>query len=61
MVISEAASSRGRSDIDIILSNNVYTVLEIKYIPKTTDKDKLPKNLTTIMDKKADVAIARLR
>ncbi|MDR1577544.1 MAG: ATP-binding protein [Deltaproteobacteria bacterium] len=59
-VISEASSSRGRSDIDIILSNDVYTVLEIKYISKITDNDKLPKNLNKNMNKKANEALAQL-
>jgi phage terminase large subunit GpA-like protein len=70
MVISEAMSSEGRSDIDIILPNNQFAVVEIKYIPaevtednegtKNTKKSPLTADLLQIMEKKAIEALNQL-
>jgi hypothetical protein len=60
MVISEASSSRGRSDLDVILPNNAFAVFELKYIPNKSEEDKSPESLYKDMDKKADEAIAQI-
>jgi hypothetical protein len=56
-VIPEPMSSRGRSDIDIFLDENIFAVFELKYLPNESKEDKLPENLEKTMDKKADEAI----
>ncbi|MDR1870819.1 MAG: ATP-binding protein [Deltaproteobacteria bacterium] len=68
MVISEAMSSEGRSDIDIILPNNQFAVVEIKFIPaaednkgtKKTKKSPLTADILQIMEKKALEALNQL-
>ncbi|MDR1656916.1 MAG: ATP-binding protein [Deltaproteobacteria bacterium] len=59
-VIPEPMSSRGRSDIDIFLDENIYVIFELKYIPKEIKEDMLPENIYKNMDKKADEAIAQV-
>jgi hypothetical protein len=56
-VTPEPMSSRGRSDIDILLDGNIYIVLEIKYIPNEGKVFKSHDDLYKDMDKKADEAI----
>ncbi|MDR1608170.1 MAG: PD-(D/E)XK nuclease domain-containing protein, partial [Deltaproteobacteria bacterium] len=57
IVIPEPMSSQGRSDIDIFLPNDVYVVLELKYIPNESGTKELPIDIDIDMDKKADEAI----
>jgi hypothetical protein len=59
-VIPEAMSSEGRSDIDIILPDNVYAVFELKYLPIEDKNNKFPDNLYLLMDKEADKALKQL-
>jgi hypothetical protein len=60
-IIKEAMSSQGRSDIDIFLPNNVYAVLELKYISYKSDKSKSSDKLSNDIEKKADEAIEQLK
>ncbi|MDR1577810.1 MAG: PD-(D/E)XK nuclease domain-containing protein [Deltaproteobacteria bacterium] len=60
-IIPEAMSSQGRSDIDIILPNNVYAVLDLKYISDQSDTSQSSDKIAKDMEKMADKAIEQLK
>ncbi|MDR1083769.1 MAG: PD-(D/E)XK nuclease domain-containing protein [Deltaproteobacteria bacterium] len=60
-VVPEAVSSEGRSDIDIILSDDVYAVFELKYMPAPKNEERSHEKLSGAMDEMADAAITQLK